>query len=130
MSNLGGYQRITTWSKKIGGPGRLFGAAVGSGILIGVVTEKLISNINSKKSKDKGITEVNETFRITTAGVDNTGLEFKVGDSFRVIQIDKDVVLIEKIKDENNPYYVSNELLTNLSLPYSQYLKNYRSRDK
>ena len=45
----------------------------------------------------------------------NEGLEFKIGDQFRVLESDKDAILIEKIGDNNNPYFVSAELLKNIS---------------
>ena len=32
-----------------------------------------------------------------------------------MLETDKDAILIEKIDDDNNPYFVSEELLTNIS---------------
>lgn len=54
-------------------------------------------------------------YSVTAEGVSNEGLEFKIGDQFRVLEKDKDAVLIEKIGDDNNPYFVSEELFKNIS---------------
>lgn len=63
------------------------------------------------------MTEIADTkvYSVTAEGISNEGLAFKIGDQFRVLETDKDAVLIEKIDDDNNPYFVSEELLTNIS---------------
>jgi hypothetical protein len=48
-------------------------------------------------------------------GESNEGLVFNEGDKFIVLSQDKDAVLIEKIGDTNNPYFVSLELLLDIS---------------
>ena len=50
-----------------------------------------------------------------SAGKSNEGLQFAVGDTFRVLEIAADAVLIEKIGDPNNPYFVSSDLLHSIS---------------
>ena len=54
-------------------------------------------------------------YSVTAEGVRNGGLKFKIRDQFRVLETDKDAVLIEKIGDDNNPYFVSEEMLKNIS---------------
>lgn len=135
MSNLGGYQRITTWSKKVGGPGNLFGIAVGSGVIIGGLIVHIGSELlkkNSSKSDNiiNNAVEIEEIFEVTNAGQDASGLTFEVGDSFRIITLDEEVVLIEKIGSNNNPYYLSMDFMEKISLPFSEYLKNESPGDK
>lgn len=67
---------------------------------------------------------------MTTAGQDTSGLRFEVGDTFRIISSDEEAVLIEIIDNKNNPYFVSIETLKEISLPYSEYLKNESNKDK
>lgn len=45
----------------------------------------------------------------------NEGLQFVVGEQLRVLEIAGDVVLIEKIGDTDNPYFVSADLLRSIS---------------
>lgn len=40
MSNLGGYQALTTLAKKVGGPGKLVALIAGGGVLVGGVAVK------------------------------------------------------------------------------------------
>lgn len=48
-------------------------------------------------------------------GKSSEGLIFNVGDSYQVLERDKDAVLIKKIGDTNNPCFVSAELLYSIS---------------
>lgn len=128
MGNLGWYQKMTTWSKKVGGPKNLFGIVLGTGALIGVSGMTIADNLLNKK--DSNLLEIDREFKVTTAGQDSTNLSFEVEDIFRVILIDEEAVLIEKIKDENNPYYVSNDFLKQISLSYSEYIKNNNHRSR
>jgi hypothetical protein len=63
------------------------------------------------------LSEIADTkiYTVTTEGTSNEGLEFKIGDPFKVLETDKDAVLIEKIGDSDNPYFMSAELLKNIS---------------
>ena len=40
MSNLGGYQKLTTFAKKVGGPGNLVVLIAGSGVAVGAIAIK------------------------------------------------------------------------------------------
>ncbi len=108
MSNLGAYQWLTTAAKKVGGPKNLVLIIAGTGAVVYKGSEIVVK---------KTVTEIADTkvYSVTAEGISNEGLAFKIGDQFRVLETDKDAVLIEKIDDDNNPYFVSEELLTNIS---------------
>lgn len=40
MSNLGGYQKITTWAKRVGGPRNFVIILMTGGAIVGKVSEK------------------------------------------------------------------------------------------
>ena len=116
MSNLGLYQRMTKTSKKVGGPVNFLllvgttGAVVYKCSELGV--KKCLKRIREKRETNKKITEV---YTIIAQGISNDGLEFILGDTFRVLETDGDNVLIEKIGDADNPYFVSAKLLNEIS---------------
>lgn len=131
MSNLGDYQRLTTLAKKVGGPRNLLRIVVGSGVVAGGLGVNLWNKIRSKSnSQINDVVGVNEIFEVTTSGQDISGLRFEVGDLFRIVSSDDETVLIEIIDNANNPYYVSIDSLKEISLPYSEYLKNKSEKDK
>ena len=116
LSNLGGYQQLTTVAKRVGGPINLVGINLLAGAVIlkgGEIAFKKIKN----KINQKEIQEASDLiiYSVIVDGVSNEGLEFKIGDQFRVLKTDKGAVLIEKIGDDNNPYFVSEEMLKNIS---------------
>lgn len=121
MGNLGGYQTIIEASKKVGGPLNLLGIVFGTGIVAGVTSKIAVDKFLNQKNIS--LIEINQEFEVTGAGQYDRGLSFEVGDIFKVILMDMDdeVALIEKIEDENNPYYVSNNFLKEISIPYSDY---------
>lgn len=119
MSNLGLYQEMTTYAKKVGGPLQFVGILVGSGAVIGGAIATSV-NVISKKVK-KHIEDKNKRleseiiYKVTCYGCSNEGLVFDVGDTFRVLESDGDAVLIEKIGNANNPYFVSKKFLNTIS---------------
>ena len=128
MSNLGAYQWITSTSKKVGGPINLLlltGAAGGvagstAGIAIYKACEfgvkKCVKAIKSHQvSKRKCLEVNNKIYSVTSPGTSNEGVEFPIGTKFKVLEIDGDSVLIEKLGDKNNPYFVSVEFLRTIS---------------
>lgn len=120
MSNLGDYQRMTILAKKVGGPKNLAVIIAGAGAVASVALYKGGEIIKEKVRKKKNKEKLKETsdsivYSITVDGVSDDGLEFKIGDQFRVLETDKDAVLIEKIGDDNNPYFVSVEFLEMIS---------------
>lgn len=124
MSNLGGYQVLTTLAKKVGGPGKLVALIAGGGAIAGGIVVKggefavkkgkqAIAKRKEKK-KDSAI-RTDVIYTVEQDAESNKGLEFKVGDRFRVLEYDGDAILIELIGNDNNPYFVSGELLKEIS---------------
>ncbi len=110
MSNLGGYQTITELIKKVGGPKNAFallgvaaGAILGTGIGIGF-------SLGKKSEAKKGSLE--DIYDVTSNCKDKSGLELHIGDKFKVLKSDKEAIMIEKIGDLNNPYFVSESFLS------------------
>lgn len=107
-------------SKKVGGPKNLVLIIAGAGAVIyksgEIAVKRTVKVIKKKRSKDK-IPEIvdTKTYIVTADGISNEGLAFKIGDQFKVLETDKDAVLIEKIGDSDNPYFISAELLKNIS---------------
>lgn len=124
MSNLGAYQWLTTTAKKVGGPKNLFMIIAGSGAIAGVgvykcgefLIKKAVKEMKKIAGKEK-LSEIADTklYTVTVEDTSNDGVVFKTGDKFRILETDKDAVLIEKVGDSNNPYFVSAELLRNIS---------------
>ena len=113
MSNLKLYQTMTTYAKKMGGPLHFFGViAIGGYIVLRTVEAGGKTVIKRLKSKKKAIAN---TYVVHTQGMSNEGLQFLVGEQFRVLEIEVDAILIEKIGDKNNPYFVTAELLCSIS---------------
>lgn len=112
MSNLGPYQTMTTWSKRVGGPYNLAAIIAFGGYGLGKLGELGVKSLKKLKHKRK---EPKVIYTIISQGISNEGLTLDVDDKFRVLESDKDVILIEKIGDPNNPYFVSADLLRSIS---------------
>lgn len=115
MSNLRGYQTLTTVAKKVGGPTQLV-------LLIGVVgaaTYKGGELFVKKCVKAIKAHRVNKTaaeiYSVVSPGESNEGLMLEIGDHIRVLDTDGDAVMIEKIGDSNNPYFISRVLLCTIT---------------
>ena len=123
MSNLGTYQWATTNAKKVGGMGNLLALFTGGGAvitaLIALIIKPLKKVITRKKKntlrKTENEGENSTIYTVISEGESNEGLKFNVGDKFMVLESDGDAVLIEKHGDDNNPYFVSAELLKTIS---------------
>lgn len=119
MSNLGWYQVITTWSKKVGGPLKLLVIVAGVGAIGGVAgtkgVEALVGSQKKKVAEKEKAAELLKTYTVSKEGVSNEGLQFHVGETFKVLERDGNAVLIEKLGDDNNPYFVAAELLNEIS---------------
>ena len=119
MGNLGWYQKLTTIAKFVGGPKRLVayiflggGAAfLGADKGIGWLRKKRLSK-RMKREADEAAMVV---YTVTVEGRSNEGLLFNVGDEFRVLEVDGDAALIDKIGDDNSPYFVSAQFLGQIS---------------
>lgn len=112
MSNLGGYQIITTLIKKVGGPKNAFRLCglVAAGILKGGV--EIGKRMERKKTEKASSNDLSDRLYTVTAEIAcGGGLTLKPGNTFRVVARNEDAVLIEVIGDDDNPYQVSPELL-------------------
>ena len=115
MSNLGLYQWMTKTAKKVGGPGN-FMVLVG---VTGAITERCLEffikkGINKIKTRNAPSSK-EKLYKVTLEGRSNEGVVFLVGDQFRILEIDGESILIDKIGDKNNPYFVSAKLLQKIS---------------
>ena len=120
MSNLGGYLWLTKTAKKVGGPEKLVLLIVGAGAL-GYKGIEMLAKVSVRAIKkvytNKKVTIETEprTYIIKNYGVNNDGLTFNVGDEIKVLESDGKAVMIEKTGDSNNPYFISADLLREIS---------------
>lgn len=118
MGNLGAYQWITTISKKVGGPYQLLAltAVGGYAVFRGVEAggKKIYKIIKEHTETEKTIENAQE-YTVTQDGISNEGVSFTKGEKFAVLEKDGKSVLIDKINDENSPYFVSEKFLTEIS---------------
>ena len=79
-------------------------------------TPKSITTVKKYSLKKREDTKkYNKLYSVTVSAKSNEGLVFNVGDQFRVLENDGDAVLIEKVEDVGNPYFVSAEFLKLIS---------------
>ena len=119
MSNLGWYQIIVEISKKVGGPKRLIALLISGGVITGGLLNsgcmKLKKKIVEELNKRKSIEERAIVYTVNSEGRSNEGLEFSVGETFKILETDGDAGLIEKVDDDNSPYFVSLTFLSTIS---------------
>ena len=124
MSNLGAYQWITSTSKKVGGPINLLLLTGATGAIAGTIVYKIsefgvkkgIKALKAHQAPHTWCLMANTNiYSVTSAGTSDEGVEFSIGTKFKVLETDGDSVLIEKIGDGNNPYFVSKEFLHTIS---------------
>lgn len=118
MGNLGWYQLMTTVAKKVGGPKQLLALVAAGGYVIirGVEAGgKKVIKLVKKDNKEKSTSKVLPAYKFIIDGKDDKGLIFSSGDVFYVVARHDDVILIEKEKDDNNPYFVSVDWLMKVS---------------
>lgn len=119
MSNLGMYQRIVEVSKVVGGPEKLIALIASGGFALGVAGTKLTEAVRKhlKSSNEAKVKEQlrQRTYKVAKDALSNEGLRFREGDEVRVLEVDGDAALIEKINDDNNPYFVSAGFLGEIS---------------
>ena len=104
MSNLGWYQTMTTVAKKVGGPLPLAGLIVAAGAVVGGSGVKIKSKVDQMLDRKKKQEEAAIVHTVKKDGKSKEGLIFKVGDQFKVLEVDGDAALIERIGDNNNPF--------------------------
>ena len=124
MSNLGGYQAVTTAIKRLGGPTQ---AAVIAVSVVGVGgymvlrsgeagMKKAITALKTGFAKRNApCTAKDQVFEVVSDGEDGSGLRLRVGDEYRVMECDGDAIQIEVLGGADNPYFVSAEFLRSVS---------------
>ncbi len=81
-----------------------------------VVSKVATEVIKTKYSKNRLGNELGgEVYIVKSFGISDEGLQFKVNERFKVLEADGDAVLIEKIGDMNNPYFISGDFLKEIS---------------
>lgn len=119
MGNLGWYQKLTSIAKKVGGPKRLvayiFLAGGGSAFVADEGIRWIRKRQISKRIKRESDEAAMIVYTVTEEGRSNEGLLFKEGEQFRVLEVDGDAALVDKIGDYNSPYFVSVQFLSQIS---------------
>lgn len=119
MNNLGMYQNITKWSKKLGGPVNFIAVVAAGGYVVGKCAEFVVkqgSRIVGKTAEKKQTTSKNDwVYTSRAAGWCDDEVVVSVGDKFRVLGRDGEAVLIELIGKPDNPYFVSDTWLRTIS---------------
>lgn len=122
MSNLGGYQTITTIIKALGGPKKAGGIIIGGAVAVGTVVGSFLpSPVTSVKNAIKKRAEPNTTTdRIFTVHTNHDGdgrrePTLRAGNQYRVFETDGDAILIEVLGDPESPYFVSGVVLEKIS---------------
>lgn len=116
MGNLGRYQTMTTLAKKVGGPEKLFGLVFAAGVASYRPMEaSLKAAVRRVKARSEPCPTKNQVFQVASDGNAGGGLTLRAGGEFRVLECDRDAVLIEVIGDDNNPYAASGEFLSSVS---------------
>lgn len=121
MGNLGGYQAMTSMAKKVGGPVTLLATVLVGGFAAGRSLEaagkKAVRAGKAAIAKRKGVPCATKgvRFRVVTDGVDGSGLKFRTGDEYLVLECDGGSVLIEIQGSPDNPHFVSSDFLATVS---------------
>lgn len=120
MSNLGLYQDIAKVMKKVGGPKialPLF-ASISYGVgRLGEFSIKKIHAVLKKKPTSQMKEKYNNAprYEVIKKGISNEGVQFDVGDEIKLLVVDNDLAFIEKIGDDNSPYFISLDLLKEIT---------------
>jgi len=115
MGNLGWYQLLTTIAKKVGGPKKLIALIFSVGAAAALPIGTKIGTWKEAHKNKPALTIEPKTYTVTSEYSDTHGLQFKAGDSYRILERDDESVLIERIGDANNPYFVSVSALKAIS---------------
>ena len=120
MGNLGRYQTMTTWAKKVHGPLTLGALIAFGGYLlfrgceaIITVTIRAIKKWKNKQGRDDLLYD---EYEVSASYIDNHGLALNPGDRVRVLEkLEAGVILVEKMGDDDNPYCMAPESLADIS---------------
>ena len=114
-SNLGDYQRIVVWAKKVGGPKKLLTLVSGISILAWQSGKSGYKYLKQKRINNPIPHETKGTVFVVTSSGSCAGLSLNPGDQFRVLESHNDAILIERLGDDKNPYMVSSSFLSSVS---------------
>lgn len=109
------YQLMTTAAKKVGGPIALLGIVFSAGALATEGCHAITNKIGSVITKKNKAREAAVVHIVKKEGTSNEGLLFKVGEAFKVLEVDGNAAMIEKLGDNENPYFVSVQFLHSIS---------------
>ena len=124
MGNLGGYQTAVQLIKALGGPKKAVSIllpvtmVLGYGLLRPVEAggKKAVAKVRDvQQDRRAARAEADRIFTVETDATADEEPVLRVGDQFRILQRDDDVVLVELIGDSNNPYVLSAEHLHSIS---------------
>jgi len=121
-NNLGMYLWMTKTSKRVGGPVNFLALVATFGALsyelarIAYGKGKNYIHDFCKENKHWG-TESSEIkqYKIKKDYIFDNQLSFKKGDSIIILDEDGDALMIEKIGDNNNPYFISREVFATIA---------------
>lgn len=136
VGNLGGYQIITTIIKKLGGPTKA-AVAAGIGVLSFAFGGGAIGYaVGEKRGEKKAIAAMKpqtgaigspsasegqariangSEYLVSRAATSSDGTAFAPGDRLRVMDSDGDAVMVERVGDDNSPYWVSRAFLLSVA---------------
>jgi hypothetical protein len=115
MSNLGWYQTIVQWSKKVGGPRKLLFIVFSLGSFFPWLVVIIWKWVKSRASKNDGIETPTIIYTVEKDATSSDALSLKKGSQFKVWGRDKDALIIEVLNDQHNPYCVSAKWLSSVS---------------
>lgn len=119
MSNLGMYQTMVTLAKKSGGPLPFMVLLVGGGIVLGIAIDKVASlaknDMQPRKAAGTAPDQEKTIYVVDSRVESDSGLVLEAGDQIKVLEVDGDAVLIDKVGDDDSPYVVSGDLLAAIS---------------
>lgn len=115
MGNLGWYQTIVHWSKKVGGPLNLLFIVFASGGVFTKLVDIIWKWVKSKAAKNDGIETPTIIYTVAKDVTSSEASFLKKGCQFRVWGKDKDALIIEVLNDAHNPYCVSAKWLATVS---------------
>lgn len=117
IGNLGDYQRLSIAAKAVGGPKNLFLLVSGASAVVATTTGLSVKNAIDKYKQNKKLQKEAESlyFTVSSSGTDNQGLSLNRSDKFRVLDRNKDIILIDVLDRNDNPFYVSSDFLRDIS---------------
>ena len=96
------YLWLTRIAKKLGGPVPFIITLLAGGALIGVVLEKGINAVVKAIKKGKKNLESEPVYTVGEDAVSEDGMAFTAGDQFRILKLEGEYALIERIRDEEH----------------------------